>query len=290
MRILIRGFIIIVLCLMDLVFLSAQTKFKLWEEHPATGKMKFTELTSYLADKNKNTGISVILCPGGSYCYLGMNIEGHNVAHWLNEHGINAFVLRYRIGIWGNHHPAMIQDLQQTIQWVREHSREYGISPERIGVMGFSAGGHLAGTAGIYYNRNFMEPLGFHPKVSLRPDFVAMIYPVVSMEDSLAHRRSRSNLLGSDKKKREMIQMMSLEQNVHSGMPPVFLVACVDDKTVNYRNSVCFDDQMKQKKLPCSFHLYQHGGHGFGVNEKKSGEEASLWKNEFLKWVNDLYK
>ena len=143
-----------------------------------TRKQKRSELTVYLPENDKNTGISVIVCPGGSYCYLGIHREGHRVARWLQSRGIAAFVLRYRVGMYGNHHPAMIQDLQRAIQLVRKKSALWGLDTNKVGAMGFSAGGHLVGTAGIYYRENFMQSLGIQPEVSLRPDFVAMIYPV----------------------------------------------------------------------------------------------------------------
>lgn len=269
--------------------LSAQTSIHLWGDKPATWRMRFTQLHIRPANPSMNTGIAVIICPGGSYCYLGMKTEGHLVAKWLHEQGINAFILRYRIGLWGNHHPAMIQDMQRAIQWVREHAAEYHVDPHKIGVMGFSAGGHLAGTAAIYYDRNFMEPLHIQPRCSLRPDFAAMIYPVVTMEDSLAHYKSQCNLLGdfpTEAVKREF----SLEEQVHEGMPPIFLVACKDDKTVKCRNSINLHRVMEQKGLPCTFFLYDRGGHGFGANDDKAGSIARHWKDEFIKWIKNLYK
>lgn len=263
----------------------SQEKIKLWGDSPPSRLMRFSELHVYRADSAKNTGVAVIVCPGGSYCYLGMKTEGDGVARWLSAQGINAFVLRYRLGLWGNHHPAMIQDMQQAIVWVRQHAQQYGI--RKVGAMGFSAGGHLVGTAAIYYDRNFMEPLGIKPSVSLKPDFVAMVYPVVTMEDSLVHYKSRLNLLG-EYPTRELIHEMSLEQQVHAGMPPVFVVACRNDGTVKYRNSVVFCRAMQRQNLPCEFHLYtkgSHGGHGFGADDAKSGSEAMQWKEQFLQWL-----
>jgi acetyl esterase/lipase len=278
-------FLILAYVLVGAGDISSQT-IRLWGDKPQSASMKFSKLLINPASNN-NTGIAVIICPGGSYCYLGMKTEGHMVAQWLNKHGINAFILRYRIGLWGNHHPAMIQDLQRAILWVREHADEYHVDRNKIGVMGFSAGGHLVGTASIYYSTNYMEPLIKEPKYSLRPDFTAMIYPVVTMEDSLAHYKSQYNLLGefpSD----VMIKSMSLEENVHIGMPPVFLVACKDDKTVKFHNSLNLYKSMKAKNLPCHFLLYNNGGHGFGANDKKAGKEAMHWKDEFLIWLKNI--
>lgn len=261
---------------------------KIWTEVPLTKKQKRSEMTVYLPDPGKNTGISVIICPGGSYCYLGIHREGHQVAKWLKSKGIAAFVLRYRVGMYGNHYPAMIQDLQRAIQWVRMHGKEYRIHPDRVGVMGFSAGGHLAGTAGIYYEENFMEPLGIRPEVSLRPDFVAMIYPVVSMQDSIVHRKSRRNLLGRHFIP-ELAEKMSLEKNVHPGMPPVFLVHCRDDKTVDVRNSEVLARKLEEKGCVYRAFFYRQGNHGFGISPKRKAD-AGHWPENFEKWLHQITK
>jgi len=248
--------------------LFSQSKIKLWEK--ATGKEKWSELTVFLPEKPDTSGVSVIICPGGSYYWLDMDNEGFSVAKYLNNHGITAFVLKYRTAMHGNHHPAMINDLQRAMQIVRENAEEYKINPEKIGVMGFSAGGHLAGTAAIYSN----------PK----PYFSAMIYPVVSMQDSICHQKSRKNLLGKNYSD-ELKQMMSLEQNVSSDMPPIFLLHCTGDKTVDYRNSVVLDKALTAKGVKHKFLLldeYGKGGHGFGI---QPNGKAAGWIDEFLKWL-----
>lgn len=265
----------------------AQTTIKLWDEcNLATKKMAFSEITAYIAERNPS-GVAVIICPGGSYCYLGMNVEGRDVAEWLQENGISAFVLRYRIGMLGNHHPAMIQDLQRAIQFVRENYLSYGIDTTKIGVMGFSAGGHLAGLAATYFNNNYMESLGITPEVSLRPDFTVMIYPVVSMMDSIAHRRSRTNLLGR-KYTPEMQKNMSLELNVHTDIPPVFLVHCRYDKTVDYRNAFYYSKALKDSGVSCDFTLYEEKGHGFGINPDDPKRKAPTWINDLIPWLKGI--
>lgn len=264
---------------------TAQT-FKIWTGTTMTKKQKRSELTVYLPDPAKNTGVAVILCPGGSYCYLGIHREGHRVAKWLQEKGVAAFVLRYRVGMFGNHYPAMIQDLQRSIQWVREHREEYRIDPGKVGVMGFSAGGHLAGTAGIYYTENFMASLGIQPEVSLRPDFIAMIYPVVTMEEPLVHLKSRRNLLGKHYTP-ELADKMSLEKNVHAGMPPVFLVHCYDDRTVDVRNSEVLAENMKEKGVGYRAFFYRRGNHGFGISPKRKADVGE-WPECFEKWLQEI--
>jgi len=251
---------------------SAKDTIKLWNGENVTKKEKWSELTVFLPAKPDTSGISVIICPGGSYYWLALNKEGYSVAKYLNKHGITAFVLKYRTAIHGNHYPAMIEDLEQAMTLVKQNAKAYKINPEKVGVMGFSAGGHLAGTAAVY------------SKPPLKPYFAAMIYPVVSMEDSICHKKSRSNLLGEDFPD-ELKQKLSLEKNVFAGMPPVFLLHCLDDKTVDYRNSVYFDQALTAKNVKHKFLLIDkcgHGGHGFGI---QPNGKATGWIDEFITWV-----
>jgi acetyl esterase/lipase len=268
--------------------LFSQQTFKIWEGTEMTYKQKWSELSVFLPEKEHKTGISVIISPGGSYYWLDMDNEGFSVAKYLNKQGITAFVLHYRTaGIGNNHYPAMIQDLQRAIQLVKENADQYGIDPEKVGVMGFSAGGHLSGTAAEYFKVNLMRDLGIEPKVSLKPAFAGMIYPVVSMEDSICHQKSRRNLLGN-KRTPEMEKMMSLEQNVREDMPPIFIVHLTGDKTVDYRNSVVMDQALTKKNIKHDFHLIEengHGGHGFGI---RPNGKATGWIDSFVKWVLDV--
>ncbi len=267
------------------ITLSAQT-IKIWGDKPVSSKMKHSEMTVFKAKKNPS-GISVIICPGGSYRYMGIKHEGYEVAEWLNEQGITAFVLRYRTGLRGNHHPAMIQDVQRAIQLVRENGQEYGIDTAKVGLIGFSAGGHLVGSAATYFDINFMISLGIMPKVSLRPAFVAMIYPVVSMTDSIAHKKSRKNLLSKNYTP-ELVRMMSLEQNVRPDMPPVFLIQCKGDKTVDYRNAECYNAALNQKNIPHYYKLYEEEGHGFGIDPKRGHGNAPSWNLDFIPWLKKI--
>ena len=251
----------------------SQQKIKLWDGPGVTREQKYSALIVFLPEKPNTSGISVIICPGGSYYWLDMDNEGFSVAKYLSKEGITSFVLKYRTARWGNHYPAMIQDLERAMQLVKTNSRKYGIDPEKIGVMGFSAGGHLAGTAAVYSN----------PK----PYFAAMIYPVISMEDSICHRRSRHNLLGGNYSE-ELEHKMSLELNVPGDMPPIFLLHCTGDKTVDCRNSIVFDRALTDKNVKHEFLLLDengHGGHGFGI---QPNGKATGWINEFLKWLNAL--
>jgi len=263
-------------------------KIKIWsgvENHEVKGAR--SRLTVFKPDSLKNNGSAIIICPGGSYCYLGIRHEGYEVAKWLNTLGFTAFVLRYRVGIFGHHYPSMIQDLQRSIQIVRENAENWNINTNAIGVMGFSAGGHLVGTSAEYYNINFMKSLGVTPNVSLRPDFAVMIYPVVSMHDSIAHQKSKRNLLGDKYYSKELENQMSLEDNVHEGMPPIFLMQAKEDEVVDYRNSYYFNKQLVKNNIPSYYLTYDCKGHGFGIDPKRN-KEASQWIFEYEKWFNSI--
>ena len=209
-----------------------------------------------------------------------MGTEGHDVAAWFKERGYHAFVLKYRVAMDGYHHPAMIQDFQRTMQLVRENASEYGIDPERVGAIGFSAGGHLVTMAGAFGDKNFLKELGIETSVSLKPDFVIPVYPVVSMEKPYAHHWSQISLLGRSASD-EIKHLYSMECQMTSGMPPVFLLACKDDKTVDYRNSVALDQALTEAGVEHEFILRETGGHGFGMNYG--------WGDTLYSWLKKLY-
>ena len=259
-------------------------------------------LTPYLPANGSRPRTAVIVCPGGSYFWLAKETEGTNVARWLQENGIAAFVLQYRTAgipafafrsrllIRGHRHPDMIQDAQRAIQYVREHCDELNIDNSRVGVMGFSAGGHLAAMTAEYGGTNFLTLVGIHPEVSLRPDFVALIYPVVSFADKSMHKRSRRGLLGEWKKNnKQMCDSLSMEKHVSGSMPPVFLVNCKDDPTVKYHNSELLDSALTAANARHRYIQYETGGHGFGATPEKTSEEAIHWKEEFLEWLDGLW-
>jgi acetyl esterase/lipase len=264
----------------------AQENLKLWEKS-LTYEQKWSKLTVFLPEKPDTLGISVIICPGGSYYWLDMNNEGYSVARYLNSKGITAFVLRYRTAMRGNRHPAMIQDLQYAMRKVKENAGNYGINPEKIGVMGFSAGGHLAGTQAAYFDTDFIGR-GENFFTPTKPYFTAMIYPVVSMTDEdIVHKKSRKNLLGKNYSP-ELAETMSLEKNVRTDMPPVFIMHCTGDKTVNYRNSVEMDKALTEKNVLHEFLLLDEngrGGHGFGI---QPNGKATGWIDAFLTWLQTI--
>ena len=263
---------------------NAKETVKIWE-NTSLHKVK-SEMYVFYPEAEKNNHTAVIICPGGSYCYLGIRQEGYEVAKKLTEQGFTAFVLRYRVGMYAAQHPDMIQDLQRAIQLVREGAEKYKIDEKKVGIIGFSAGGHLVGTAATYFEENFMATLGINPQVSLKPCFTVMVYPVVTMREPYTHQKSRKSLLGA-KPAEELLHKMSLEENVHHNMPPLLILQAKDDKVVNYNNSVMLTNNLTKAGIDHKFILYNTGGHGFGALPKKETDFA-VWFNDFMKWYNDI--
>ncbi len=290
----------IILVLSLLLFTGmAKAQVKIWEGLDISHGRK-VKLTSFLADDNP-TGRAVIVCPGGSYYWLDTKNEGDTVAMWLQSNGISAFVLEYRaagIGAFayrhraifrGRRHPDMITDAQRALQWVRTHADEYHINPDKVGMLGFSAGGHLALSTAFFHEHDFLKDAGVENETNLRPAFVGAIYPVVTMVKPYVHKRSRRGLL-SEKHHRDpvMCDSLSLERHVPADCPPVFLANCVDDPVVDYRNSVVLDSALTAAKVNHRYIQYQTGGHSFGASEKRGTAECREWKTEFLKWLAEI--
>lgn len=257
-------------------------------------------LTPYMAEADSDAP-TVIVCPGGSYCWLDVKGEGIEVSEWLQKNGINAFLLQYRTAGFGayfthyryiargHHHPDMLCDLQRAIRLLRENPDEYGINPEKLGVMGFSAGGHLVMSSGCYYDVDFTDLPQGDAEVSLRPDFIVSVYPVVTMKKPYVHKRSRRGLLGEwGKDSRKLREMMSLEDNVPDSCPPVFVVNCIDDPVVDWHNSVLLDEALTDKGIEHRYVQYKEGKHGFGVSDTYGSEESRKWKYAFLEWLEEL--
>ena len=258
--------------------------------------------TPYLADDSRNAP-TVIVCPGGSYCWLDVKGEGIETAEWLQSHGISAVLLqyrtagfgayftRYRFVARGNRHPDMICDIQRAIRFVREKADSLGIDPRRLGVMGFSAGGHLAMSAACFSATDYTDLPQGPAQVSLRPDFVAAIYPVVTMKGEYVHKRSRRGLLGEwGKYNDELREQMSIEDHIPSDCPPVFMINCKDDPVVDWHNSVLLDEALTKAGIEHTYIQYETGRHGFGVSEVYGSEESRQWKEEFLVWLNKLFE
>jgi len=278
---------------------AQESAIRIWE---GTGlQKKHVELTPYLPTATPRA--AVIVCPGGSYSWHDMQNEGHDVAKWLCKNGIAAFVLKYRVqGVAayithsrllarGNQYPDAMEDIQRAIELVRENAEQYGIDANRVGAIGFSAGGHLVMASAAYAHTDFLSACGIEHQVSLRPDFVASIYPVVSMSTPCTHKRSRRALLGEYRKHRRVMRdSLSLERHVPEDCPPVFLLNCADDPVVQCHNSELLDSALTAKAVPHRYIQYQTGGHGFGVSDMKGTEESRQWKGEFLKWLRELFE
>lgn len=295
-----RLLIFLLFCVLSLPHLPAQEPVHLWEGTDAERRGKNVVLTPYLAENNPD-GTAIIVCPGGSYCWLDEIGEGEEVAKFLQANGISAFVLQYRTAgfgayfwhyraIWrGRQHPDMISDAQRALQWVREHSADYQIDTDKVGMMGFSAGGHLVMSAACFNETNYLKESGIETDVNLCPDFVAPIYPVVTMSASCVHKRSRRGLLGEKRQNKKQWQdQLSLEKQIPADCPPVFLVNCVDDPVVDYHNSELLDAALSEAGIPHQYIQFQTGGHGFGVSEIKGTPECRVWKYEFLKWLETI--
>ena len=232
-------------------------------------KVSHPTLTVYLPPAGKANGTAVIICPGGGYVHLALTHEGHDVAKRLNEAGITCFVLKYRLPsdqIMVKKEIGPLQDAQRAIQMVREGAGRWHIDKNKVGIAGFSAGGHLASTAGTHFQTAVIDnPQG----TSLRPDFMILGYPVISFSDSLAHMGSRNSLVGKEASP-ELIKLYSNEWQVTGQTPPTFLVHAKDDRTVKVENSLVFKQKMDSLHRPVELYLYEKGGHGFGLNNSTS--------------------
>lgn len=231
-------------------------------------------------------GVSIIVCPGGSYARLSIDLEGSDVAKLLNESGITVFVLKYRLpndSIMIDKTIGPLQDVQQAIRMVRKQASGWGLNPSKIGIMGFSAGGHLASTAATHFTM-IADASMLNDTTSLRPDFAILVYPVISFDDSIAHKGSRTNLIGKDPSP-DLVKLFSNELQVTKNTPPVFLVHAADDATVPVENSIRFYMACVKNKVPVEMHLYPKGGHGFGTNNKTTSDK---WIDRLINWMKTI--
>lgn len=220
-------------------------------------------LTPFPAKGSGAVPTAVIVCPGGGYRNLSTVKEGSDVAVWLNHLGISAFVLKYRLGP-KYHHPAELSDAQRAIRYVRAHASEYSIRPDRIGIWGFSAGGHLASTAGTHFDDGNKSAPDRLDQQSSRPDFMILAYPVITLHDPLAHVGSRVNLLGNSPDP-ALVDQLSNESRVTAKTPPTFLFHTTEDKTVPVENSIMFYSALRKAGVPAEMHIYLKGAHGVGL-------------------------
>lgn len=291
--------------LLNLVFsisaFAQDIEMNLWENDPpgSTKNEDYIEENSYDGDvmiralqvkepkiygflkKDNVPASAVIIFPGGGYAHLSMNKEGFEVAKWLVSQGISAFVVKYRLPddrIMETKNIGPLQDAQRAIRMVREKAEKWGIDPSKIGVMGFSAGGHLATTISTHYAEDVYE---HESNSSARPDFSILLYPVVSFKDEITHKGSRRRLLG-DQPSNELIEHFSNETQVNDQTPPTFIVHAIDDHTVPVANSLNYLNALSKNKVPVESHFYENGGHGFGLAQHLA---TNIWPELLLTWL-----
>jgi acetyl esterase/lipase len=221
------------------------------------------KLTVYPASRETASGAAMVVCPGGGYRGLASDKEGRAVAEWLNALGVSAFVLQYRVGP-RYRHPVPLQDAQRAVRLVRHQAGRHGIDPARVGIIGFSAGGHLAATVGTLDDEG--DPSSTDPleRLGSRPDFMVLGYPVISMTGRFVHRGSRTHLLGESPDPK-MLEELSVERRVTERTPPTFLFHTADDASVPVENSLSFYQALLKAKVPGEMHLFPHGRHGVGL-------------------------
>lgn len=241
------------------------------------------ELTVFLPSMPNVTKTGVIVAPGGGYEHLAMEKEGFAIARWLNGHGVAAFVLRYRLGP-RYHHPVELGDAQRAIRLVRARAAEYGIAEDHLGIWGFSAGGHLAATAGTKWDAGDAKATDPIAQKSCRPDFLILSYPVITMMSPSVHLGSKRNLLGENPDP-GLVTALSAELQVTPQTPPTFLFATTDDKTVLVVNSVMFYEALVRAGVPVEMHLFQHGAHGAGL--ASANPQLSVWPELLIKWMRE---
>jgi acetyl esterase/lipase len=241
------------------------------------------EMYVYLPEAAKNSGAAVVICPGGGYSIEAMDHEGHDIAAFLKEKGVAGIVLKYRLPY--GHHEIPSCDARQAIRMVRANAKEWGIDPEKIGIAGSSAGGHLASTVGTVFDKGNKESTDPVEQQSCRPDFMLLLYPVITFDEEYGHMGSRENLIGKGHDK-ALIHKYSNELNVSAATPPTFLVLADDDKAVPTYNSIAFYSALKKYNVPAEMHIFQQGGHGFGI--RKNNQPADEWPELFYTWLKAM--
>lgn len=258
---------------------SAET-IRLWEKDApgakGTSDKDIPTLTVYLPEEGSATGAAMVICPGGGYGGLAQH-EGKDYGEWLAKHGVAGFVLKYRLGSAGYRHPVMLQDVSRAMRLVRSRASEWKVDPKRIGVMGSSAGGHLASTLLTHFDDGDASASDPIEKVSSRPDLGILCYPVITMGEK-THQGSKKNLLG-DNPSDELVKLLSNELQVTAQTPPTFLFHTAEDQAVPVENSLMFATALAEHHVPFDLHVYEKGRHGIGL------ANGHPWTEECLKWL-----
>jgi acetyl esterase/lipase len=241
------------------------------------------EMYVYLPEEENNTGAAVVICPGGGYWIEAMDHEGYDIAEWLKSKGVAGIVLKYRLPY--GHHEVPSSDARQAIRIVRKNAQGWGIDPDKIGIAGSSAGGHLASTVGTRFDYGNEDAASELEKMSTRPDFMLLLYPVITFLEEFGHMGSRKNLIGEGNNW-EMVEKYSNELHVSPETPPTFLVLADDDSGVPPRNSIEFYLALKENSVPAEMHIFAKGGHGFGIT--KHNQPADQWPDLFYNWLKAI--
>jgi len=244
-------------------------------------------LEVYLPSRQTATGQGVIVCPGGGYHVLAYDWEGTDIAKWLNSQGIAAFVLKYRLPVSKSlivPHEAPLMDAKRAIRTIRYHAKKWNVSPEKIGIMGFSAGGHLASTLATHFG-DHQNPSDSIDQINARPDFSILAYPRITMDTTYGKSSSRTALLG-DSPEMKLVEYYSNELHVSTETPPAFLIHCADDEGTPPINSILFYQALQKHKIPSELHIFPEGGHGFALAKGKGRLES--WTNLLSSWLSSL--
>jgi len=270
--------------------LNAQTNvaFPLWPDGApgalGTEPKDIPTLTVFLPDTSRATGAAMVICPGGGYASLA-DQEGSQYARWFNQQGIAGFVLKYRLGSGGYRHPAMLQDAARAIRTVRARAGEWQVDPKRVGIIGSSAGGHLASTTMTHWDLGDTNAMDVIERQSSRPDLAILCYAVISMSQDFTHQGSRANLLGKNPPP-QLLKELSAELQVNSNTPPCFLWSTADDKTVPVENTLALAAALHQASVPFDLHVYAHGPHGLGLgNRNFDPANFHPWTVECRRWL-----
>lgn len=247
-----------------------------------TGQADKPSITVCLPTAGASARPAVVICPGGGYATLALDHEGDQIADWLNSLGMPAFILRYRHSGGGYQHPAPLQDAQRAIQLVRSRASQWHVDPARVGILGFSAGGHLASTAGTHFDRGNPKSRDLVDRQSCRPDFMILAYPVISLTSKHMHRGSLKNLLG-EKPDPELVKSLSNELQVTAETPPTFIMHTAADVGVLPENSLLFYSALRQAGVPAELHIYERGEHGLGLAQGVPG--VSAWPAACATWL-----
>jgi acetyl esterase/lipase len=256
-------------------------------EFSSFAKVTDPSLFVFLPQADKATGMAILICPGGGYSNLSFSREGIMIARWLNDNGIAGIVLKYRLPsdlIMQDKSIGPLQDAQEALRTIRRNAIAWKINPAKVGVIGFSAGGHLASTLSTHFADKVYEVTD---TISARPDFSLLIYPVISMDATITHAGSRRSLIG-DNPSPDAIMLYSSELQITEKTPPTFLVHAADDKTVPVKNSILYFEGLQRINIPAELHIFQKGGHGF--NLARNGGTESAWPDLALNWLKKTIK